>query len=285
MTRTYRVYLSPWPGKEHNFNKYSHGTIDRQQVPYDFNSIMHYGKTSFSKNGKPTIRSIHNPDQELGQRIGFTDLDIHEINTLYDCSSKWKGKVAATPHHILAHWKQYSEMQYNTTQHNTTQHNTTQHNTTQQNTAQHSTAQHRTAPHRIVQHTEHRTARHSTAQHSTAQHSTSPHCSKSNVTQHNTTKHYITEQHIIQLYEKQYFALQHDHSRDVDIHLKKSYKCCSSDKGKGWSNWSRYGACDKSCFKIRQRFCTSNNPDTDCPGHRNGIETEDVKCSDQECNG
>ena len=49
---------------------------------------MHYGRKSFSKNGKDTIRSILNPDQPLGQTEGLTDFDIHEINALYDCSSK-----------------------------------------------------------------------------------------------------------------------------------------------------------------------------------------------------
>jgi len=49
---------------------------------------MHYGRKSFSKNGKDTIRSILNPSHPLGQREGLTDFDIHEINALYDCSSK-----------------------------------------------------------------------------------------------------------------------------------------------------------------------------------------------------
>ena len=74
--------------EEHNFNKYSHSDIDLLKIPYDFDSIMHYGRKSFSKNGKDTIRSILNPSHPLGQREGLTDFDIHEINALYDCSSK-----------------------------------------------------------------------------------------------------------------------------------------------------------------------------------------------------
>lgn len=73
--------------EEHNFNKYSHSDIDLLKIPYDFDSIMHYGRKSFSKNGKDTIRSILNPSHPLGQREGLTDFDIHEINALYDCSS------------------------------------------------------------------------------------------------------------------------------------------------------------------------------------------------------
>lgn len=73
---------------EHNFNKYSHHDIDRLKIPYDLDSIMHYGRKSFSKNGKDTIRSILNHDRPLGQRDGLTDFDVHEVNALYDCSSK-----------------------------------------------------------------------------------------------------------------------------------------------------------------------------------------------------
>ena len=106
-------------GEEYNFDKYSHGDIDKLQVrslsflyqflylnnqssncakhdlfvlcqvPYDYKSIMHYGRKSFSKNGQPTILSIRDPNQEMGQRKGFTEFDLREINSLYDCSSKY----------------------------------------------------------------------------------------------------------------------------------------------------------------------------------------------------
>ncbi|XP_022790685.1 uncharacterized protein LOC111330143 [Stylophora pistillata] len=75
------------PDDAYNFNKYSHRDIDRLKVPYDFDSIMHYGRKSFSKNGKETIRSILDPNRPLGQRNGFTEFDVHEINSLYDCAA------------------------------------------------------------------------------------------------------------------------------------------------------------------------------------------------------
>lgn len=75
-------------GEAHNFNKYDRGRVDTLQVPYDYDSIMHYGKDGFSKNGKPTLRSIKDPARALGQRNGFTQIDIQEINSLYECSSK-----------------------------------------------------------------------------------------------------------------------------------------------------------------------------------------------------
>jgi len=49
---------------------------------------MHYGTDGFSKNGEPTLRSIKDPARKLGQRNGFTQIDIQEVNSLYECSSK-----------------------------------------------------------------------------------------------------------------------------------------------------------------------------------------------------
>ncbi|XP_068678798.1 meprin A subunit alpha-like isoform X2 [Montipora foliosa] len=73
-------------GQAHNFNKYDHQRIDTLAVPYDYDSIMHYGEDSFSKNGKPTIRSIQDASRSLGQKEGFTGLDVQEINSLYECN-------------------------------------------------------------------------------------------------------------------------------------------------------------------------------------------------------
>lgn len=51
---------------------------------YDYNSIMHYERTAFTKNGYPTIE----PKSEkviIGQRNGFSPTDLFEINVLYKC--------------------------------------------------------------------------------------------------------------------------------------------------------------------------------------------------------
>ena len=66
--------------------------MDTLQVPYDYDSIMHYGTDAFSKErGKLTLKSIKDPVRALGQRNGFTQIDIQEINSLYECSSKSRG--------------------------------------------------------------------------------------------------------------------------------------------------------------------------------------------------
>jgi hypothetical protein len=66
-------------GKEHNFNQ--HITDGDDVGPYDFNSIMHYSETAFSKNGQPTIETLHGED--VGQRSGLSDGDIQAVNYMY----------------------------------------------------------------------------------------------------------------------------------------------------------------------------------------------------------
>ncbi|XP_074635197.1 uncharacterized protein LOC141893713 isoform X1 [Acropora palmata] len=73
-------------GQSHNFNKYDRGRIDTLEIPYDYDSIMHYREDSYSKNGKPTMRSIKDSSRPLGQNKGFTSLDVQGINSLYQCN-------------------------------------------------------------------------------------------------------------------------------------------------------------------------------------------------------
>jgi hypothetical protein len=73
----------------HNFNKYGHDRVDVQNIPYDFNSILHYNGKAFSKNGKPTIKKIGAGSfAAMGQRNGFSNDDIIAINKLYSCNGK-----------------------------------------------------------------------------------------------------------------------------------------------------------------------------------------------------
>lgn len=75
------------PGHENNFNIYNSSVVTDYGVTYDTESIMHYSKTAFSKNGLDTIVPIQNISQ-LGQRNGFTDKDIKKLNAMYkdDCN-------------------------------------------------------------------------------------------------------------------------------------------------------------------------------------------------------
>ncbi|KAJ7999368.1 hypothetical protein DPEC_G00193670 [Dallia pectoralis] len=54
-------------------------------TPYDYDSVMHYGRTAFSVNGKDTIATIPNPNVPIGQRAEMSPIDIQRVNKLYDC--------------------------------------------------------------------------------------------------------------------------------------------------------------------------------------------------------
>uniref|UniRef100_A0AB38ZEM4 Metalloendopeptidase n=1 Tax=Oncocephalus sp. TaxID=2944721 RepID=A0AB38ZEM4_9HEMI len=62
-----------------------YSTLD---VPYDYNSVMHYSAYSFSKNRKATLLPKDpNVDPEtLGQRKGAAESDIKKINIMYKCN-------------------------------------------------------------------------------------------------------------------------------------------------------------------------------------------------------
>ena len=53
-------------------------------VPYDYGSIMHYGKTFFSMNGDTTLLPLKEGVQ-IGQRSILSPSDILQANRLYMC--------------------------------------------------------------------------------------------------------------------------------------------------------------------------------------------------------
>ncbi|XP_031658184.1 high choriolytic enzyme 1-like isoform X4 [Oncorhynchus kisutch] len=69
------------PGKQENF-KVKKG--DTQDLPYDYDSIMHYGTNYFSSNRNPTIDAKQRGVQ-IGQRNHLSPLDITRLNKLYQC--------------------------------------------------------------------------------------------------------------------------------------------------------------------------------------------------------
>lgn len=71
-------------GKAHNFNKHVADGTDIGS--YDYGSIMHYGKTAFSKNGNNTIDIKIPPgaaSTSIGQRNGLSTKDKAAVNNLY----------------------------------------------------------------------------------------------------------------------------------------------------------------------------------------------------------
>ncbi|CAG5851654.1 unnamed protein product [Menidia menidia] len=67
----------------YNFQKQNTNNLN---TPYDYSSIMHYGRTAFSVGyGRETITPIPNRNVAIGQRNGLSRWDIQRINLLYKC--------------------------------------------------------------------------------------------------------------------------------------------------------------------------------------------------------
>ncbi|XP_021011841.1 astacin-like metalloendopeptidase isoform X3 [Mus caroli] len=71
------------PGFEINFIK-SRST--NMLVPYDYSSVMHYGRFAFSWRGQPTIIPLWTSSVHIGQRWNLSTSDITRVCRLYNCS-------------------------------------------------------------------------------------------------------------------------------------------------------------------------------------------------------
>ncbi|XP_077306324.1 tolloid-like protein 1 [Lithobates pipiens] len=88
-------------GLAYAFNKTDTFNVDLTK--YDYGSIMHYSKYSFTKNGMPTLEAIPNRSVSFGQRIAMSSLDVTKINTLYSCSnSNGQTNTMTTPATVLS---------------------------------------------------------------------------------------------------------------------------------------------------------------------------------------
>jgi len=77
---------------EYNFKKQSTDRVDSRGTPYDYRSVMHYGKTAFG-GGKVTMQAINTYFTDLiGVGAGFSDVDVEQINKMYSCP-KYNGVV------------------------------------------------------------------------------------------------------------------------------------------------------------------------------------------------
>ncbi|XP_054287509.1 low choriolytic enzyme-like [Macrosteles quadrilineatus] len=85
---------------KNDFGKARTSEVTTFGVPYDYQSVMHYPKYAFSKNGKDTIVAVtprpsgilglfQGPTEDskvvMGQRIGATDGDLEKIRRMYKC--------------------------------------------------------------------------------------------------------------------------------------------------------------------------------------------------------
>uniref|UniRef100_A0A4W5LQB1 Metalloendopeptidase n=1 Tax=Hucho hucho TaxID=62062 RepID=A0A4W5LQB1_9TELE len=72
-----------WKDRVRNFEKFKTNSLD---IPYDYDSVMHFGMYSYSEDGDPTIIPKRKNTQ-LGQRTGLSELDKMKINILYKCET------------------------------------------------------------------------------------------------------------------------------------------------------------------------------------------------------
>ncbi|XP_068115999.1 astacin-like metalloendopeptidase [Hyperolius riggenbachi] len=93
-----RQYISPEHlGSFDTVNTTSFG------MPYDYNSVMHYGNYAFSNTSRqPSMVARMDPNMVLGGADGLNTMDITKINRLYNCSSscgqihsKWSGNLTS----------------------------------------------------------------------------------------------------------------------------------------------------------------------------------------------
>lgn len=80
-----------------NFESYSHGDVDTLDIPYDYNSLMHYENLAFSKNRHNTIEALDDSSRQLGQLDSFSATDIKQLLKVYKCRSIDKDPLPAQP--------------------------------------------------------------------------------------------------------------------------------------------------------------------------------------------
>ncbi|XP_039182144.1 meprin A subunit alpha-like [Crotalus tigris] len=76
-------------GQANNFGKYNDSFISDLNTPYDYESVMHYGPYSFSKNSSvPTITTkIPEFNNIIGQSQDMSKTDVERLNRMYHCAS------------------------------------------------------------------------------------------------------------------------------------------------------------------------------------------------------
>ncbi|XP_057696045.1 low choriolytic enzyme-like [Corythoichthys intestinalis] len=72
------------PGTESNFRRIRTRNLG---TPYDYNSVMHYGRFAFSRNRQPTIVPIPDENVAIGRADKMSPIDIRRVNILYQCNA------------------------------------------------------------------------------------------------------------------------------------------------------------------------------------------------------
>ena len=94
-------------GQEYNFNKLSPSEVNSLGETYDFESIMHYARNTFSRGTYvdtivPRRDGVSNIRPEIGQRVRLSPGDISQANKLYSCPSEYLVRLSF---HHFHNWK------------------------------------------------------------------------------------------------------------------------------------------------------------------------------------
>jgi hypothetical protein len=67
----------------------------RLGAPYDYGSLMHYSRNAFTLYDDDESIVPMKPGAKIGQREGFSEVDIWKINKLYKCPDYKGGKASS----------------------------------------------------------------------------------------------------------------------------------------------------------------------------------------------
>ncbi|CAI9714749.1 astacin-like metalloprotease toxin 2 [Octopus vulgaris] len=80
--------LTRYNGKDYrrpNFRKIDSSSFNTLNLPYDYDSIMHYPHNAFAIDGRYSTIITKVKGVRIGQRIGMSQLDIKKVQRLYGC--------------------------------------------------------------------------------------------------------------------------------------------------------------------------------------------------------
>ncbi|XP_033117677.1 tolloid-like protein 1 isoform X1 [Anneissia japonica] len=105
------------PGQEYNFHKLSAEEVDSLSEPYDYHSIMHYARNTFSRGiWLDTILPRKDPDggerPEIGQRKQLSPGDITQANKLYNCPHCGRTLQETSGNFSSPNWPEANDNEY-----------------------------------------------------------------------------------------------------------------------------------------------------------------------------